>query len=189
MQNIYLTVFYSCLYTFHSFFAPPSWSEASGNYLGFDDKMHSIYNASYDNQTKQFYTDLSIWDLQRSEFSWLSLIVPDILDDIEQSLALMHEQGGDLPRCALANGYEGSMFGQSANIIFADAVAHGLGDRFDVKQAYNEMYQGATQPQKHASTTDTDNYIEYGYVAHDVSYNARQHVVMIFCQLHQLQNI
>jgi putative alpha-1,2-mannosidase len=48
---------------------------------------------------------MSIWDVHRTEYPFLGLIAPNILNDIVKSLLLMYEQGGDLPRWPLANGH------------------------------------------------------------------------------------
>jgi putative alpha-1,2-mannosidase len=63
-----------------------------------------------------YYTDMSIWDVHRTEFPWLGKIFnlkffdtkgffePTILRDIVRSLVLMYKQGGDLPMWPMANG-------------------------------------------------------------------------------------
>ncbi len=62
-----------------------------------------------------YYTDMSIWDVHRTEFPWLTLYKPDVMTDIvklnfqveliNRSLLLMFDEGGDLPRWPLANGF------------------------------------------------------------------------------------
>jgi putative alpha-1,2-mannosidase len=79
--------------------APTIFDEVGGVYLGFDNKVHKL-----DNNQTHYYTDMSIWDVHRTEYPFLGLIAPNILNDIVKSLLLMYQQGGDLPRWPLANG-------------------------------------------------------------------------------------
>src|SRR5690349_14380919 len=81
--------FFSAFY--RTLLAPTIFSEAGGNYLGFDNKVHQLIT----NQS-HYYTDMSIWDVHRTEFPWLAFMFPDIMTDIVRSLIEMYEQGGDL---------------------------------------------------------------------------------------------
>lgn len=89
--------FYTALY--HAFMAPTIFDETGGVYLGFDNKVHQLGS-----DQKHYYTDMSIWDVHRTEFPFLGLVRPDILSDIVKSLLLMYQQGGYLPRWPMANG-------------------------------------------------------------------------------------
>lgn len=51
---------------------------------------------------------------------------PTVLRDIVRSLILQYQQGGDIPKWPLANGYTGGMIGQHADVIIADAYFKGL---------------------------------------------------------------
>lgn len=157
-----LTVFYTALY--HTLLAPTKFSEAKGRYKGFDDEIHLLADPS-----RGYYTDVSGWDVFRSEFPWLALIEPTVLADVMQSLVLMFEQGGDLPRWPLANGYTNCMFGTHANIMMADAVAHELWRSFDIDTAYEAMYRSATTSQSNAGRTDVADYIALGFVPFESS--------------------
>lgn len=83
------------------FTAPTQYKEPGRNvYLGFDNKVHQNLAAD-----RFYYSDLSIWDIHRTQFPLLGLLAPDVAADILQSLVLMYEQGGDIPRWPLLNGY------------------------------------------------------------------------------------
>ena len=97
MSAANMTVFYTSLY--HTFMAPTRFSESGGEYLGFDLQVHNV------SEGHQYYTDMSIWDTFRTQFPWLALVQRDVMSDVAQSLVLMYEQGGDLPRWPMANGY------------------------------------------------------------------------------------
>jgi len=129
--------------------------------LGFDNKVHSL-----DSNAKGYYSDMSIWDIHRTQVPFLTLIAPEILRDIVVSLIDMFTQGGDLPRWPLANGYTNCMIGTHANIIIADAIFKGI-TNFDIQTAFKGMLQSATQTQKHAGRDDIEDWIKRGYIIYD----------------------
>jgi predicted alpha-1,2-mannosidase len=87
--------FYTSMY--HAHLAPSTWSEASGNYLGWDHKLHNLKESGY-SDIAAFYTDMSIWDIHRTQMPMLGLLQPDVLRDSVRSLLLADKQGGDIPR-------------------------------------------------------------------------------------------
>eukprot|EP01112_Ceratiomyxa_fruticulosa_P018977 TRINITY_DN6143_c1_g1_i1.p1 TRINITY_DN6143_c1_g1~~TRINITY_DN6143_c1_g1_i1.p1 ORF type:complete len:764 (-),score=125.90 TRINITY_DN6143_c1_g1_i1:103-2394(-) len=153
-----LVKFYSALY--HTYQAPTTFSEVGGYYLGFDSKVHVV------NESHLYYTDMSIWDDFRTEYPWLALTQPLVMTDIVRSLLLMYQQGGDLPRWPLANGYTGCMIGEHADIVIADAYFKGL-TNFDVQLAYKAVRQSATTQQVHASRVDIQDWINLGYISYE----------------------
>lgn len=148
--------FYTALY--HSLVVPSAWSEVGGTYLGFDKQIHKI-----DAGSDFFLTEMSLWDTFRSNVPLITFLKPDVARDTVRSLVKMYEQGGDLPRWPIANGYGGSMIGQHANIVIADAWFKGVRD-FDVRKAYAGMRQGATQQQRHAGRSGLGNYNTRGWI-------------------------
>lgn len=101
--------FYTGLY--HSLLAPTTFSDANGEYLGFDNNTHKLSSDAINGRVQQaFYTDMSIWDVHRTQFPLLALLYPDVMSDIAQSLVLMYQQGGDLPRWPIANGSVSALY-------------------------------------------------------------------------------
>ena len=174
-----LTVFYSALY--HSYLSPTLFSEIGNVYLGFDDQEHKlpcnytqqpyVYSPTSESTINNcaYYTDMSIWDTYRTEFPWLTLMQPYVMRDIAQSLVYMYEQGGDLPRWPMANGYTNCMIGTHADIVLADAATKNI--PFDYETAYAGMYQGATEQQQYAGKSGIEYYMDLGYVPCDVDTN------------------
>ncbi len=130
------TVFYTALY--HSLLQPNVFSDANGQYMGFDDKVHTLPKG----ETQ--YANFSGWDIYRSETQLLSLLAPQETGNMIQSLLNDAEQGGWLPKWPLANGYTGVMNGDSADAIIADAYSFGV-TNFNTKTALTYMLKGATQ--------------------------------------------
>lgn len=57
--------------------SPTKWSECGGAYLGFDNAIHHL------SETPQFvtgvYTDMSIWDIARTQYPLLAWLQPQVL--------------------------------------------------------------------------------------------------------------
>ena len=52
----------------------------------------------------RYFSDLSLWDIHRTQAPLLTLLQPDVSSGIVESLLRMYEQGGALPRWPIANG-------------------------------------------------------------------------------------
>ena len=150
-------MFYTAL--FHAFFHPTIESDVDGRYTGFDKEIHRADGWTY-------YTDFSMWDTYRCTHSLYTLLIPDRHGDMLRSLLAMYEQGGSLPRWAVATGYGGSMLGTSADPILAEAFLKGIkGPDWD--EAYEAVVSDATEPQEHGGRHGVERYLELGYVPAD----------------------
>ena len=152
------TVFYTALY--HTMLMPTDYTDANGDYKGFDGETHKAEGFTY-------RTDMSLWDTCRNAHSLYTLIAPDVQRDSLNSLLCMAEQGGSMPRWPSGNGYSGSMFGDPANIVFAESCLKGV--PFDLAKAYSYIKQSAegTDPKK--MREDAALYNEYGYLPDDLA--------------------
>jgi predicted alpha-1,2-mannosidase len=130
--------FYTALY--HALLDPSTFSDANGDYLGMDGKVHKTAPGQAQ------YTTFSGWDIYRDEVPLLATVAPAQTSAMAQSLVNDAEQGGWLPKWPVANGYTGMMGGDSSDAIIAEAYAFGARD-FDTKAALAAMVKGATQVQ------------------------------------------
>ena len=126
--------FYTALY--HSLLFPSVVSDANGQYTGDDAKVHTTHRVQYAN--------FSEWDIYRSQIELVSLLARHQAGDMMQSLVNDAQQGGWLPKFAIADGDALQMNGDSADPIIAAAYAFGVHD-FDVQGALRAMVKGATQ--------------------------------------------
>lgn len=108
-----LRKFYSALYALWRM--PTRWQDAGGAYVGFDNQRHEDPGHVY-------LTDLSLWDTYRTLHPLYDLIDPALAHASLNSLLLMAEQGGGIPRWPAATGYTGGMIGASATHLFANAA-------------------------------------------------------------------
>jgi predicted alpha-1,2-mannosidase len=135
--------FYTALY--HALLDPSTYSDANGQYLGMDGKVH---------QTKRGqaqYTTFSGWDIYRDEMPLLATIAPSQTSAMVQSLVNDADQGGWLPKWPVADGYTGMMGGDSADAIIAEAYAFGARD-FNTRAALAAMVKGATEVRRAATS-------------------------------------
>ncbi|PRP91816.1 Glycosyl hydrolase family 92 [Enhygromyxa salina] len=152
-------LFYSAMY--RAFLAPTTFTEASGAYRGFDGQVHSAEGFTY-------YSDFSLWDTYRTLHPLLNLIQRERHADMLQSLVMMAEYGGDLPKWPLGIGYTGGMLGTSADIVLADAYLKDV-TGFDVDAAYAAARLHALEPRPNAGRGGIAGYRERGWVASEDS--------------------
>ena len=163
------TIFYTGL--FHSLLYPRQIGEYGRYYSAFDDRIHD----------GDAYTCYSLWDTYRAEHPLLTLVAPERVDGMMQSLLQMYREGGWLPKWPNP-GYTGIMIGAPAEVVLAEAYAKGFRG-FDLKLAYEAVRKNAMMPQKGDRTCDwrdrgefgrcpetrggLSRYMELGYVACD----------------------
>ncbi len=121
-------VFYTALY--HTMIDPRAFSDANGNYVGADKKIH---------QTKDFTyrTIFSGWDVFRSQFPLQTIINPSMVNDEINSLIQMAELSGNkyFPRWEFLNSYSGCMLGNPAVSVIVDAYEKGIRS-YDIDKAF-----------------------------------------------------
>jgi predicted alpha-1,2-mannosidase len=152
--------FYTALY--HASLDPTLFSDANGQYMGFDDKVHNVAKGHAQ------YANYSGWDIYRSEIPLLATIDPKQASDMATSLLNDAAQLGALPKWPVANGESGVMNGDAADPILADTYAFGAQD-FSAGTALQDMVSGAdgTSAEGQGWYVERPNaaaYIKDGYV-------------------------
>jgi predicted alpha-1,2-mannosidase len=112
------TAFYTALY--HSLLHPNVVSDSNGQYLGFDNQVHTVSPG----HAAQYGT-FSGWDIYRSQAQLEALLVPTIASDTAQSMVNDYNQSGRLPKWALNNQETYVMNGDPGAVILADYYAFG----------------------------------------------------------------
>ena len=132
-------VFYTALY--HSLLHPNVFSDANGEYRGFDGKVHKLAAG----QGAQ-YANFSGWDVYRSQLQLIALLDPATASDMAQSLYNQAQQnGGDWDRWTHNSGATHVMEGDPSPAALADVVAFG-GTHFDMKDALASLVRAASVP-------------------------------------------
>ncbi|MEI6666529.1 MAG: GH92 family glycosyl hydrolase [Acidobacteriota bacterium] len=125
------TVFYTALY--HSMLAPTIFCDVDGAYRGADGQVHAT--------TKfQHHTVFSLWDTFRALHPLLTLIQPERVNDLVQSMMAFSRESGRLPVWSLWGNETNTMIGYHAVPVVVDAVMKGLttvdrGEAFEAMKA------------------------------------------------------
>jgi predicted alpha-1,2-mannosidase len=144
------TTFYTALY--HSLLHPNVFSDANGEYTGFDNKVHRLEGS----QQAQ-YANFSGWDIYRSQLQLVTWLYPKVGSDIAQSLYNQAKQNdGEWDRWTHNNGGTHVMSGDPAVPALAAIYAFG-GRDFDLHGAYLSLVQAATVPTAHDASDDGCN--------------------------------
>jgi predicted alpha-1,2-mannosidase len=125
-------IVYTALY--HSLLYPRTFDEQGRYYSAFDDTVHQ--GASY--------TDYSIWDIFRAEFSLLTLVAPERVDGMIQALLQNYREGGWMPKWPNPS-YTNIMIATHADSLVAEAVRDGF-HGFDRQLAWDAVYKDAMTP-------------------------------------------
>ncbi len=123
------TVFYTALY--HSLIDPRIYTDTDGRYVGGDYRIHQT------DGTFVKRTIFSGWDTFRSLMPLQTIINPDVVNDLVNSLVTMADQSGReyFERWEFLNSYSGCMIGNPALSVLADAYVKGIRG-YDVQKAY-----------------------------------------------------
>ena len=146
------TTFYANLYL--SCVAPVLFNDVDGTYRGLDRKNHS-------GEGFQNYTTFSLWDIYRAECPLLTILHPERVDDIVQSLLAEYRQSGlhTTPIWPLWGNETWCMIGYHSVAVIVDAYLKGFRG-FDAEAAYAAMKDTAMQDRN-----GLKSYKEAGYVA------------------------
>ncbi len=153
-------VFYTALY--HSLLHPNVFSDANGQYTGFDNQVHAVSGSQ-----KVQYATYSGWDIYRTQAQLEALVAPQQASDSAQSLINDYAQGGFLPKWPLNQTDTDMMNGDPAPIIISDYTAFGA-TNFDTAAAKAAMVKQATSTNR---IRKGQHYIsELGYLPSDGVY-------------------
>ncbi|MHC1479406.1 GH92 family glycosyl hydrolase [Frateuria aurantia] len=135
-------IFDSALY--HSMVAPTLFSDVDGRYRGMDQAIHQLPEGQHN------YTAYSLWDTYRSLHPLLTLIQPERIPDLVNSLIRMAAQSPEgVPVWPLQAKETGCMIGYHSAVVVAEAHAKGFqGIDFTAawplwrKRAMDDAYRG-----------------------------------------------
>ena len=108
---------------------------------------------------KPFYSTLSLWDTFRSWNPLQTLIRPDLVNDMIDSMLAMYRRWGELPIWPLGYGETGCMIGYHSIPVIADAWLHGIRG-FDGEEALAAMVVSSNKNKGNTS----ELYNQYGYI-------------------------
>lgn len=143
------TIFYTALY--HTQVAPVTFSDLNGEFRKENDSIEKAngYTA---------YSTLSLWDTFRAENPLLTLIAPDKVSDIINSMLAYYDARGVLPVWTLYGNETNTMTGYHSIPVIADAYLKGF-KGFDAEKAFRAMKETMMQDDRGLAY-----YKEFGYI-------------------------
>lgn len=130
-----LRTFYTALY--HAYTHPVLFNDHNGEYRGADKQVYS--NPGYNN-----YSIFSLWDTYRAEQPLFTLIQPERINDMVNTMLNIYKQQGKLPIWHLMGNETDCMVGYSAIPVIADAYFKGF-TGFDANLAFEAMKASSTR--------------------------------------------
>ena len=143
------TIFYTALY--HSQLAPVTFSDENGELRLENDRIVKAENFTA-------YSTLSLWDTFRAQQPLLTLLEPNHVADIINSMLAYYEPKGILPVWTLYGNETNTMTGYHSIPVIAEAYLKGV-KGFDVNKAYEAMKATMQQDER-----GLDYYKKYGYI-------------------------
>jgi len=146
-------IFYTALY--HTMVAPSLFCDMNGDYRGSDRQIHR--NADFTN-----YTTFSLWDTYRAAMPLMTIIHPERMADIVQTMLHIADEQGRLPIWHLWGNETDCMVGNPGIPVIADAIVKEIGG-FDREKAFEAIRKTAMNPDRGNGLR-----MQYGYIPCDL---------------------
>ena len=145
-------IFYTSLY--HTLFAPSEFCDVNGDYYGADKQMHKGEGCVN-------YTTFSLWDTYRAAQPLMTILHPEKMSDIINTMLHIHQQQGKLPVWHLMGCETNCMVGNPGVPVVADAILKDI-KGFDTELAFKALKESSMLPER-----GMEHRIEYGFIPAD----------------------
>ena len=145
-------IFYTSLY--HTLFAPSEFCDVDGDYYGADKQMHK--GEGFVN-----YTTFSLWDTYRAAQPLMTILHPEKMSDVINTMLHIHQQQGKLPVWHLMGCETNCMVGNPGVPVVADAILKDI-KGFDTELAFKALKESSMLPER-----GMEHRIEYGFIPAD----------------------
>ena len=149
------TVFYTAMY--HSMIQPSVFNDVNRDYRGANDQVYKAGNFVN-------YTTFSLWDTYRAAIPLMTIIHPEKINDIANTMIGIYQQQGKLPVWHLWGNETDCMVGNPGVIALADIMVKGF-DGFDKELAYRALKDSEMRPDR-----GQDIRMKYGFIPADQSF-------------------
>lgn len=150
------SIFYTALY--HTMVAPSEFCDVDGKYRGADGKVHA-------NPGHTTYTTYSLWDTYRAAMPLYSIMQPERMNGIINSMLNIFDEQGRLPVWHLWGNETDCMVGNPGVISVADAVVKG-DTGIDSERAYKAIYSTSMNEGRGNGLR-----MQYGFIPYDKTEN------------------
>ena len=147
------TIFYTALY--HAQLAPVTFSDVNGEFRMENDRIEK--ETGYTT-----FSTLSLWDSFRAQQPLLTILEPNKVSDIINSMLRYYDSHKLLPVWNLYGNETNTMTGYHSIPVIVEAYFKGIKD-FDIYKAYEAMKTTMTQDKR-----GLNHYKKYGYVPHNL---------------------
>ncbi|PBI87124.1 Glycosyl hydrolase family 92 [Flavobacterium sp. ACN2] len=147
------TIFYTALY--HAQVAPVTYSDKNGQFRTEDDKIVTSKNYTA-------YSTLSLWDTFRAENPLLTILDPNKVSDMVNSMLAYYEIKKILPVWTLYANETNTMTGYHSIPVIVDAYMKGI-KGFDAEKAFEAMKATMMQDER-----GLNFYKKYGYIPYNL---------------------
>lgn len=147
------TIFYTSLY--HAQVAPVTYSDKNGQFRTEDDKIVTSKNYTA-------YSTLSLWDTFRAENPLLTILDPNRVSDMVNSMLAYYETKKILPVWTLYANETNTMTGYHSIPVIVDAYMKGI-KGFDAEKAFEAMKATMMQDER-----GLNFYKKYGYIPYNL---------------------
>ena len=148
--------FYTSMY--HLFTQPNNIADIDGKYRGADDKV-------YTSPTGVYYSTFSLWDTYRAAHPLYTILAPEKVDGMVQTMIDHYKVQGALPIWSLWGRENYCMIGNHAIPVIVDAYLKGF-KGFNTEDAYKAI-KGSSMVSHRNS--DWEVYNKYGYYPYDIT--------------------
>lgn len=145
-------IFYTALY--HSMVAPSEFCDVNGDYYGADKQMHK--GEGFKN-----YTTFSLWDTYRAAQPLMTILHPEKMSDIINTMVTIYAQQGKLPVWHLMGCETNCMVGNPGVPVVADAMMKDI-KGFDYEKAYEALKASSMLAER-----GMEHRIKYGFIPSD----------------------
>lgn len=149
-QRIFTTALY------HAFLHPSVMSDRDGRWRGADGRIRRVRNGLR-------YSTFSLWDSFRAAMPLYTLLAPERVNDFANSLLDHADASGRLPIWPIWGGETGTMIGEPALPVLADAWAKGFRG-FDGRRTLSAMMRTSSED---AALSQWSIFDRYGYYPFD----------------------
>ena len=145
-------IFYTAMY--HTMIAPSEFCDVNKDYYGADKQIHR--QVTFTN-----YTTFSLWDTYRAAHPLMTILHPEKMPDIINTMLTIYQEQGKLPVWHLVANETDCMVGNPGVCVVADAVLKGF-EGFDRDYAYEAMKNSVMLDERGQKWMR-----EYGYIPFD----------------------
>lgn len=154
-------IFYTALY--HTMVAPSVFCDVNGDYFGSDHEIHR--DADFTN-----YTTFSLWDTYRAAMPLMTVLHPERMPDIINTMLHISDEQGRLPVWHLWGNETDCMVGNSGIVVVADAIVKNIGG-FDREKAFEAIRTTAMEDGRGGDLRKKYGYIPCDMMNESVAYD------------------